>query len=168
MRTQLIHLSATLRLPASSWRTGIRGATNKKNANAFLQLLEINVSSGYPGVIKEKSHPWIYNAGFSQIRIENGDWILLSGILPRIVRVVHLVHESGFAGLSTKDDELLEICDGYRHPCKAFDDLQRRGEYRRLFDTRRRGLIPMRGAVGSNRNKSESNSERGSAHPTLG
>jgi hypothetical protein len=42
---------------------------------------------------------------------------------------------------------------------RPFDDLNRRNEYKQLFDTRKRGLISLRGAFGRNRNKSESGPE---------
>jgi hypothetical protein len=98
---------------------------------------------------------WIHDAGFSQIRIEEEDVILLRGVLSEIVRLVHQAHEKGLSGLSSKDVALISLCDGYRHPCKAFDDLKHREEYKRLFDTSRRGFISLRGASGRNRNKTE-------------
>jgi hypothetical protein len=48
---------------------------------------------------------------------------------------------------------------GYRHPCKAFADLNHRRDYQTLFDTRKRGFLSLRGANGINRNKSQSNPE---------
>ena len=102
---------------------------------------------------------WIHDAGLTQIKIAGADPISLSGLLPDIVRLVHRAHEKGLAGVSTKDDTLVKICGGYKHPCKAFDDLNQRAAYKLLFDTSRRGFISLRGAVGRNRNKSESNPE---------
>ena len=102
---------------------------------------------------------WIHDAGFTQIRVNQDGVITLGGILPDIVALVHCAHEKGLAGLSTKDDELLKICGGYRNPCKAFDDLNHRNDYKTLFETHKRGFISLHGAVGKNRNKSESNPE---------
>jgi len=71
--------------------------------------------------------------------------LLLGGVLPEIVRLVHQAHEQGFPALSTKAEALVKACGGYRHPCKAFDDLKQRAAYQQLFDTRRRGFIALRG-----------------------
>ena len=84
---------------------------------------------------------------------------MLRGILPEIVALVHEAHEKGLPALSTKDDKLIEVCGGYKHPCKAFDDLRHRNDYKILFDTRKRGFISLRGAVGISRNKSEAGPE---------
>jgi hypothetical protein len=81
--------------------------------------------------------------------------VSLAGCLPEILRLVHCSHEKGLPALSTKDDALLKACGGYHNPCKAFDDLNRRTEYKKLFDTRKRGFIALRGYPGISRNKSE-------------
>jgi hypothetical protein len=98
---------------------------------------------------------WVHDPGFNQIKLGRGEVVFLRGVLPAIVALVHEAHAQGFDGLSSKDDRLRTLCGGYRHPCKAFDDLDRRREYHLLFDTSRRGLLSLRGAVGMNRNKSE-------------
>ena len=102
---------------------------------------------------------WIHDAGFNQLTMEAGKPIFLRGVLSKIVHLVHQAHEKGLESLSTKDEALLEVCRGYHNPCKAFDDLKRRDEYKRLFDTRRRGFIAIRGAAGRSRNKSEARPE---------
>jgi len=102
---------------------------------------------------------WVHDAGFTQIKTDQGDGIQLGGILPDIVALVHRAHAKGLKGLSTKDEQLLKICRGYKHPSKAFDDLRHRSDYQLLFNTRIRGFISLRGADGINRNKSESNPE---------
>lgn len=119
-------------------------------------------SAARPHEVGQKKCPvcgWLHDDGFTQIRPDADGVITLSGILPDIMRVVHRAHEKGFERLITKDDELRRVCGGYRHPCKAFGDLNRSADYQRLFDTRRRGFISLRGAVGRNRNKSESSPE---------
>ena len=100
----------------------------------------------------------VHDTGFTQFAVAESCFSL-SGVLPGIVRLVHQAHEKGFSALSTKEDALVKICGGYGNPGKAFDDLNRRREYKLLFDTRRRGFISLRGAVGRSRNKSESPSE---------
>ncbi|MCW5553321.1 MAG: hypothetical protein KIS67_14320 [Verrucomicrobiae bacterium] len=102
---------------------------------------------------------WVHDSSFTQIKPDTGEAISLGGVLPYILALVHTAHEKGLNGLSSKDATLLNICGGYRHPCKAFDDLNQRAAYKRLFDTRRRGFIALRGAVGKSRNKSEFNPE---------
>jgi hypothetical protein len=102
---------------------------------------------------------WIHDVGFTQIITDEPGVIRLGSRLADIVRLVHHAHEQGFPGLSTKDEALVETCGGYGNPCKAFDDLNCRTEYKQLFDTSRRGFISLRGAVGRNRNKSESSPE---------
>ena len=102
---------------------------------------------------------WQHDAGFTQVRLDEAEVVCLRGVLPDIVALVHRTHERGLPALSTKDDELLEVCRGYMHPCKAFDDLKQRAAYKLLFDTSRRGFISLRGAVGRSRNQSEPGSE---------
>jgi len=70
--------------------------------------------------------------------------IVLNGRLPQIVATVHRAHEQGHAGLDIKDAELQKSCGGYHHPCKAFNDLKHRHDYKTLFDTRQRGRLSLR------------------------
>jgi hypothetical protein len=79
----------------------------------------------------------LHDKGFTQIKAKGGKMILLGGILPKIVRLVHRAHENHLPGLSTKNDELVDLCDGHYSPCKAFYDLKHRDDYKQLFDTRR-------------------------------
>ena len=102
---------------------------------------------------------WIHDSGFTRIKIPGQDVISLAGILPEIVSLVHRTLENGLASLSTKDNDLLAICGGYRNPCKAFDDLKRRDAYKLIFDTRRRGFIALRHTLAINRNKSKAHPE---------
>ena len=87
---------------------------------------------------------WIHDDAFTQMKGCQGEVILLGGVLPDIVAAVHRAHEKGLAALSTKDRELQKICGSYKHPCKAFDDLNHRDAYKYLFN-RRRGFISLRG-----------------------
>lgn len=91
---------------------------------------------------------WLHDAGFNQIILGEGQVISLKGVLPEIVAVVHRAHEKGSLGLSVKDPELIKAYGGYGHPCKAFDDLKHREDYKKLFDTSHRGRISLRKAVG--------------------
>jgi hypothetical protein len=101
---------------------------------------------------------WIHDASFTEIKIQPYEVMFFGGILPDIIALVHRALERGLLALSTKDAGLLKACGGYRHPCKAFDDLKRRDHYKILFDTRRRGFISLRRGR-DHRNKSESGSE---------
>ena len=95
---------------------------------------------------------WIHDVGFTQIIPDAGEPIFLRGVLPEIVRLVHAAHERGEPALFVKNQKLIDCVGGYRHPCKAFDDLKHRTDYKRLFDTRRRGFIALRRTIGTNRN----------------
>jgi hypothetical protein len=97
---------------------------------------------------------WIHDTEFTQIKIGENKVITLGGVLPYIVAAVHRAHEKGLA-LSTKDKALQAICGSYKHPAKAFDDLNHSADYKILFN-RRRGFISLRGAL---RKDSESDSE---------
>ena len=163
----ILSVNARLKVPANWWRPENRSAAIKQIADAHSvagELIGISVQAAGSGIEKHGHDAcpvcgWIHDTGFTQIKIGGFEAVSLSGLLPDIVRLVHQAHEKGFAGVSTKDGDLLKTCGGYRHPCKAFDDLKRRREYKLLFDTRKRGFISLRGAVGINRNKSEAGSE---------
>jgi hypothetical protein len=163
----ILSVNSQIKVPASCWHPEHRSATIKQiadlqSAAGELQGLSVHAAgSGTPQLMPPACQVcgWIHDAEFTQIKQEGADAISLSGRLPDIVRVVHREHEKGFEQLSTKDGELLRVCGGYRHPCKAFDDLNHGADYKRLFDTSRHGFISLRGAVGRIRNKSESNPE---------
>lgn len=159
----ILTINSKIRIPAGAWHPENRGASIKRIAELQSQVgdlmgISVQLADGGQDGSKSESCPvcgWNHDRGFTQIKIGNLKPICLGGILPEIVRLVHGMHEKGFAGLSTKDDELLKACAGYRNPCKAFDDLNRRHQYKQLFDTSRRGFISLRGMVGRKRNKSE-------------
>ena len=159
----ILSVNSQIKVPASAWHPENRSATIKGIADCLAQggeLEQINVVRGEaPGGGACPVCGWIHDAGFTAIQTGNGEAILLRGVLPVIVRLVHRAHENGLPALGTKDDELLKTCGGYGNPCKAFDDLKRSKEYKRLFDTGRRGFISLRGALGINRNQSESSPE---------
>lgn len=156
----ILSVNSQLKVPESWWRPENRTATMKFIADAQGQVGEM-VGFG----VQEASFAgkqltqtcrtcgWVHDAGFTQLRVGD-DEISLGGLLPDIVQLVHRAHEKGLAGMNTKDEQLVKLCGGYRNPCKAFDDLGRRAEYKLIFDTRKRGFIALRG-----RNKSESNPE---------
>lgn len=157
----LLKISATLAVPSP--------CANYDSAQA--NIMHLLRSLAEEGVITEfkleapgpESCPvcgWEHDRQFRHIRRSGTpDWITLRGAACRIFSTVHAAHERGLAALSTKDDALEQACGGYRHPCKVFDDLGLRAEYKRLFDTRRRGYIALLGFLGMNRNKSEYPSE---------
>ena len=163
----ILSVNAQLKVPAIWWRPESRSAEIKKITDALaqggvLEKLNVQAAPSGTGLWNDDTCPvcgWMHNRGFTQMKIENCEAISLGGILPEIVRLVHEAHEKGFNGLSTKDDALLETCGGYGNPCKAFDDLNQRTAYKLLFDTRRRGFISLHGALGRNRNKTETDSE---------
>jgi hypothetical protein len=163
----ILSVNSTLKIPAEHWRPENRSAEMKKMADAlgqFGELDQFNVesSNSIGDAHRQDVCPvcgWIHDAGFTQIKTNQDEVIMLGGILPDIVALIHGAHEKGLPALSTKDEKLLRLCGGYRNPCKAFDDLKHRNDYKRLFDTRKRGFITLRGAVGFNRNKSEADSE---------
>ncbi len=162
-----LSVSATLIVPAQRWRLGNQSAEIKRLADRLAQcgcLEEFKVHVVEAAAARRDKSVctvcgWVHDTGLTQIRLECGTVVRLHGVLPRIVSLVHQAHEMRLDGLSTKDDTLLELCAGYRHPCKAFDDLKHRGDYKLLFDTHRRGFISLRGGTGRNRNKSESSPE---------
>ena len=88
---------------------------------------------------------WVHDTSLTQFAIPGHDAISLRGVLPDIVRAVQQAHERGLAGLSSKDEALVKVVGGYRHPCKAFHDLKQREAYKALFDTSCRGFIALRG-----------------------
>jgi len=163
----ILSVNSTLKIPVDHWQPENRSAEIKKVADALAQigeLAQLNVEStkSIDDAHRQAVCPvcsWVHDAGFTQIKTNQEQVITLGGILPDIVALVHRAHEKGLAGLSTKDDKLLEICGGYGNPCKAFDDLKHRNDYKILFDTRKRGFISLRGANGINRNKSEASPE---------
>ena len=94
---------------------------------------------------------WSHDPAFTRIETPSGGIDLGGGLLSEIVTVVHRAHENGQIGLNTKDEVLVRLCSGYKNPCKAFDDLNHRDDYKILFFTRRRGVISLNGAIGINR-----------------
>jgi hypothetical protein len=163
----VLSVNATLKIPVEHWRPENRAAEIKKVADALAQIGEVDGLSVKPGMsYGAPPHPdacqvcgWVHDPGFTQIKTNHDETIVLGGRLPEIVALVHHAHERGLAGLSTKDEALHKVCAGYRHPCKAFADLNHRRDYQTLFDTRKRGFLSLRGANGINRNKSQSNPE---------
>jgi len=163
----ILSVNSTLKIPVEHWQPENRNAEIKKVADALAkigELAQLNIESikSIDDVHRQVVCPvcgWVHDAGFTQIKANQGEVITLGGILKDIVALVHHAHKKGFAALSTKDDKLLEICGGYGNPCKAFDDLKHRNDYKSLFDTRKRGFISLRGALGINRNKSEAGPE---------
>jgi hypothetical protein len=159
----ILTVNSTLKIPVEHWRPENRSAEIKKVADALALLGEVEgLKIEDPKSTGNRVHHavcpvcgWIHDAGFTQIKIGDGAVITLGGILPDIVALVHRAHANALMGLSTKDEELIKACGGYRHPCKAFDDLKHRNDYKRLFDTRKRGFLSLRGAIGINRNKPE-------------
>lgn len=163
----ILSVNSTLKIPVEHWQPENRSAEIKKLADALAQIGEVDGLKVESTKSLDDAHRqvvcrvcgWIHDAGFTQLKTNQDKIITLSGKLPDIVALVHHAHEKGFPALSTKDDELVKICGGYGNPCKAFDDLKHRDEYKILFDTRKRGFISLRGALGINRNKSETSPE---------
>lgn len=163
----IISVNAQIKVPLSQWHPENRGSLIKKISDAQSALGELVGIGVTPGAGKAEPEArdecatcgLIHDGGFTRIKADDGEVIALAGVLPDIVRLIHKAHEKGLNGLCTKDDGLAKVCGGYRNPCKAFDDLKRRAEYKRLFDTRKRGFIALRGAIGRNRNQSESGPE---------
>jgi hypothetical protein len=163
----ILSVNSTLKIPAEHWQPENRSADIKKVADALSQFGELDgfdVKQAKSISAEDRSDvclicSWIHDAGFTQIKISDDKVVTLGGILPDIVALVHRAHEKGLPGLSTKDEELLKTCGGYKHPCKAFDDLNHRNDYKILFETRKRGFISLHGALGINRIKSEAGPE---------
>jgi hypothetical protein len=88
---------------------------------------------------------WQHDTNFTRITIPGSREIVLRGVMSEIVACVHEAHARGLAHLDIKDDRLLRKCGGYRHPCKAFDDLGESKAYQALFDTSRRSYLALRG-----------------------
>jgi hypothetical protein len=159
----ILSVNSTLKIPVDHWQPENRSAEIKKVADALAQIgevdgLKVESAKNIADTRCQVACPvcgWIHDAGFTQIKASQDEVITLGGILPDIVALIHAAHENGFPALSTKDDKLLKVCGGYGNPCKAFDDLKHRNDYKSLFDTRKRGFISLRGANGINRNKSE-------------
>ena len=89
---------------------------------------------------------WGHDAGFSRVEIPGRAVIALHGLMAQIVGLVHAAQASGSGAVSTKDERLLAVCGGYRHPCKVFDDRKRGADYKVLFETRRRGYLRLKGS----------------------
>ncbi|MDR3458445.1 MAG: hypothetical protein P4N60_13420 [Verrucomicrobiae bacterium] len=87
---------------------------------------------------------WGHDAAFLRIAIPGRPVITLHGAMAQIVALVHAAQASGAGPVSTKDERLLALCGGYRHPCKVFDDLKRSADYKALFDRRRRGFVGLK------------------------
>jgi hypothetical protein len=165
--SMIISVNSKIRIPAELWRPENRAAALKRiediqwQAGPVVGFSVVAAEDLLPGE-KSLTCPtcgWIHDPGFTQIIIQPERVIMLAGILTQIVDLVHREHEKGFRALSSKNEQLVGLCAGYRHPCKAFDDLKHRIDYKTLFDTRKRGFISLRGAIGINRNKSESRPE---------
>jgi hypothetical protein len=163
----IVSVNSKLKIPLEHWKPENRSAEMEKMADAlgqFGELAQFNVESS-KSIDDAHRHDvcpvcgWIHDTGFTQIRTNQDEVIMLGGILPDIVALVHHAHENGLAGLCTKDEKLVKACGGYNHPCKAFDDLKHRNDYKTLFETGKRGFISLRGALGINRNKSETGPE---------
>jgi hypothetical protein len=150
-------VKVALKIPAAKKRATVTALWDLHSH--FGDILQFNVDT--EKVWHGRCHVcgWEHDAGFTQIKADQGEVIQLGGILPDIIALIHGAHAKGLLGLSTKDEKLLKICGGYKHPCKAFDDLKHRSDYKILFETRKRGFISLRGVVGINRNKSERNPE---------
>jgi hypothetical protein len=158
----ILSVNSTLKIPVEHWRPENRSTEIKKVADALAQVGEVDGLEVKSTRSIGNACPIcgsVHDAGFTQIKPTQGEVIALGGILPDIVAVVHRAHEKGLTGLSSKNEELLKICAGYKHPCKAFDDLKCRDGYKKLFDTRKRGFISLHGAIGTNRNNSEASPE---------
>jgi hypothetical protein len=163
----ILSVNSTLKIPVEHWRPENRSAEIKKLADALAQIgevdgLKVESAKSISGTRDQVACPvcgLVHDAGFTQIKTSQEGVIMLGGILPDIVVLIHKAHAKGLAGLSTKDEELLKACGGYKHPCKAFDDLKHRNDYKTLFDTRKRGFISLRGADGIYRNKSKASPE---------
>jgi hypothetical protein len=163
----ILSVNAQLKVPPNWWRPENRSAEITKITDGLSQageLEKIDVGTAASGPEKRDDDTcrvcgWIHDPGFTQIKMDDSEAISLGGRLPEIFGLVHKAHEKGPTALSTKDEALVKTCGGYRNPCKAFDDLKHRNEYHRLFDTRSRGFISLRGAAGRNRNKSERSPE---------
>ncbi len=163
----ILSVNSKIKIPIEHWQPENRSAEMKKITDALDQIGEIDALhiepvKNYGNDSFEDACPvcnWIHDTGFTQIIIKPDQVITLTGILPEIVALVHNAHATGFPAVSSKDEKLLVLCGGYNNPCKAFDDLNHRNDYKLLFDTRKRGFISLRGANGINRNKSEPHSE---------
>ncbi len=156
-------INSRIEVTAKQWNVDqgkiIKQIGDFKTSIGRLVGLNINVESDFtPRLERKLCHicGWFHEPGFAQIKSPGHDTISLAGVLPEIVSLVHHAHEKGFPALSTKDEELLNLCGGYRNPCKAFHDLKHPDDYKKLFNTRRRGFIAL---YGTNRNISKSNSE---------
>jgi hypothetical protein len=163
----ILSVNSTLKIPIEHWRPENRSAEIKKLADALALLGEVedfqvrptkNIAANQAQAVCDVCG-WVHDTGFTQIKTDQSDVITLGGILPDIVALVHKAHANGFQALSSKDEKLVKLCGGYKHPCKVFDDLKHREDYKKLFDTRKRGFISLRGANGINRNKSEADPE---------
>jgi hypothetical protein len=159
----ILEVNAGLKIPTGAWLPENQSTTIKKIADALStvgELCKIAMTLTGSGIGRFFTDScavcgWAHDAGFTQIKIGEGDTIFLRGAASAIALLIHQAHERGLPSLSTKDENLLDVCRGYHHPCKAFGDLKRKGEYKRLFDTSRRGFISLRGTLGKNRNKSQ-------------
>jgi hypothetical protein len=163
----VLKVNAELKVPAARWHPQMRSDKIKEITETLARagvLQSIAVApvadgAGKPGAESCAICGWTHDAGFTQIVTGEGDPIFLRGACSEIARLVHLAHERGLPSLSTKDQDLLNACGGYHHPCKAYGDLKRQAEYKRLFDTSRRGCITLRGVIGRNRNQSQTRPE---------
>lgn len=144
---------AGVAVPAQVTRKALSGE-EYRSVQQERMIAAISVSGAVPAAeerkrsLAEKSCAtcgWVHDARFHQIVIPGEPPVTLAGLLPKIVACVHAAHAKNQPSLSTKDDDLLRICGGYRNPCKAFYDLHEKRAYKALFDTSRRGLIALRG-----------------------
>lgn len=152
-----LDVNSKLKIPAVWWQPENRSATIKLAADILghmgeITQLEVDSTKTINGMSEgHKLCPicrWTHDDSFAWIKTDAVEINLFSGVLPEIVAAVHRAHEKGQKGLSTKNDELVKICGGYKNPCKAFQDKNRRKDYRALFYTRAKGFISLRGALG--------------------
>ena len=163
---EAVAMRVTVELTASAlvWESGIGARPARIITNALSQIGQVTKYTvekieDEKGIGKRCAVcAWLHDYSFTQILDGKGAVISLRGRLPGIVRVVHQAHEKGFSELSTKNEDLVGACGGYHNPCKAFDDLKRRSDYKQLFDTSRRGFISLRRAVGINRKPARNDS----------
>jgi hypothetical protein len=162
VRKQRISIVATVLVPVAVWRPGTTGELIKRLTDGFSRIGEVESLTVHNAAGRTRQEHgtcsicgWEHDDGFARWITDHENALVLRGAAADIARLVHEAHERGLCGLSTKEERLARACGGYRHPCKAFDDLKLRAEYKRLFDTSRRGFISLRGLAGKNRNNPE-------------
>ena len=116
---------------------------------ATLRWEGLTVDSVQPPVVMEKASfciicGWIHNDSFTKFSRPGEETMSLVGIQPDIVRVVHAEHAKGLPGIDSKDKRLQRVLGGYGAPSNAFYSNDKRAEYKRLFDTSKRGTLRLR------------------------